>query len=130
MVRRAALLSGIALAIVWSIWRIPHLADDVRYALAPPWGGSELARAADGSVVIDRRVFTVEGSMAVDCMPGIALVIIPAPECRGPDMSSRIVARGPRRSLPNIVHARVESLGTTWETDLIDLARERYYDPY
>jgi hypothetical protein len=40
------------------------------------------------------------------------------------------VELGGRRitDLPLLVHARVESEGTVWETDLREIERERYYD--
>lgn len=126
--RRVSLLLGLVLAVVWITWRGPHVADEVRYALATPWPGAEINAAADGTVELDGRLIVVSGGMGVDCMPGVVPIPIPRPACSEPGMSARLLAKGatPPRDLPRMVHARVESDGAVWETDLIEA--QRYYD--
>ena len=127
-VRRISLVAGIALGIIWSVWRLPHIADDVRYALQPEWQGTELALADAGTVEIDGRAMKIEGFMGVDCMPGVRPLPIPAPDCSDPGMSARIIAKGPPAELPRFVHVRVDSLGVRWVSDMIDIPHERRYD--
>jgi hypothetical protein len=128
--RRVSLVAGVVLGIVWLVWRGPHLVDDVRYSLATPWPGIELTLAEDSTVEVGGRRVTVTAGMGVDCMPGVKPLPIPTPPCRGPGMSARLQAKGVvgQPELPLLVHARVESEGTVWETDLHEIERERYYD--
>lgn len=118
------------LGIAWLAWRGPHLVDDVRYSLATPWPGIELTLANDSTIEIDGRSMKLSAGMGVDCMPGVVLLPIPTPPCRGPGMAARLQAKGAigLPELPLFVHARVESDGVVWETDLRDVERERYYD--
>jgi hypothetical protein len=128
--RRIALAVGVGLAVLLLVWRAPHVADDIRYAIVAPPAATELALADDSSIELDGRRITVYAGMGVDCMPGSAVLIFPVPECRGPGMSAGLAAKGVplMPELPRMVYAQVESEGTTWRTELIEQGRDRYYD--
>src|SRR6185436_9807324 len=106
-------------------WRAPHIADDIRYAVVPPPAATELALADDSSIELAGRRITVYAGMGVDCMPGIAVLIFPVPECRGPGMNAGLAAKGVPLlpELPRLVYAQVESEGVTWRTELLELSR-------
>jgi hypothetical protein len=118
------------LGVVWLVWRGPHFVDDVRYSLATPWPGVELTLADDSTVEVGSRRIKVSAGMGLDCMPGVVPLPIPTWPCRGPGMAARLQAKGliGLPALPLLVHARVESEGVVWETDLREIERERYYD--
>jgi len=128
--RRLSLIAGVILGLVWIVWRGPHLVDDVRYLVATPWPGARLELADDATVELGGRRMTVAAGMGVDCMPGVVPIPLPQPECRGPGLGARLSAKSglPAPALPRLAHARVESEGVVWETDLVELDRERYYD--
>jgi hypothetical protein len=121
-VHRTSLVAGVVLGLIWIGWRGPHLVDDARYAVATPWPGTELVLADDATVEIGGRRMTVAAGMGVDCMPGVVPIPLPQPECRGPGLGVRLSAKSgsPAPALPRPVHARVESEGVVWETDLIE----------
>jgi hypothetical protein len=128
--RRIAIAFGMLLALPVLVWRAPHIADDIRYAIVPPPAATELALADDSSIELDGRRITVYAGMGVDCMPGIAVLIFPVPECRGPGMSAGLAAKGVPLlpELPRLVFAQAESEGVIWTTELVELGRDRYYD--
>jgi hypothetical protein len=130
VLRRASLIVGIVLGVVWIGWRGPHLVDDVRYAVATPWPGADLALGEDRTVEINGRRILVEALMNVDCMPSVRPIPLPLPDCRPPGFAIRLSTKtsDPTEALPRAVHARVVSEGTAWETDLTDVDRERRYD--
>jgi hypothetical protein len=130
VVRRASLLVGIVLVVVWIGWRGPHLVDDVRYAVATPWPGADLALGEDGALEINGRRILVEALMNVDCMPSVRPIPLPLPDCHPPAFAIRLSTKtsDPTQALPRVVHALVVSEGSVWETDLTDVDRERTYD--
>jgi len=130
VVRGASLIVGIVLGVVWTGWRGPHLVDDVRYAIATPWPGADLALGEDGTIELNGRRILVEGLMNVDCMPSVRPIPLPLPDCHPPGFATRLSTKtsDPTQALPRAVHARVVSEGTAWETDLTDVDRERRYD--
>ena len=93
------------------------------------WAGAELKLADDGTVELGRRI-TVAAGMGVDCMPGVVPIPLPQPVCRGPGLGALLSAKSssPAPTLPRLAHARVQSEGVVWETDLVEIDRERYYD--
>lgn len=128
--RRACLILGIVLAVVWVGWRGPHIADDIRYAVATPWPGADLPLGEDGAVELGGRRIAVAGLMSVDCMPSVRPIPLPLPDCRPPGFAVLVSTKtsDPTQPLPRPAHARVESEGAAWETELIDVERERRYD--
>jgi hypothetical protein len=128
--RRASLVLGIVLAVVWLGWRGPHIADDIRYAVATPWPGPDLPLGDDGAVELVGRRIMVTALMNVDCMPSVRPVPLPLPECRPPGFGIQLSTKtsDPTEPLPRAAHARVVSEGAAWETDLIDIERDRRYD--
>jgi hypothetical protein len=128
--RRACLILGIVLGVVWIGWRGPHLADDFRYAVATPWPGADLALGEDGAVEVNGRRIVVEALMNVDCMRSVRPIPLPLPDCRPPGLAIRLSTKtsDATQPLPRAAHARVVSEGSAWETDLTDVDRERRYD--
>jgi hypothetical protein len=113
------------------VWRGPHLADDVRYSLASPLPGIQLTLAEDDTVELGGRRITVLAGIGSDCIPTVTAVPITPPPCRRSGVFARLLAEGviDQPKLPLLVHARVESRGFVWETDLREIDRETYYDP-
>jgi hypothetical protein len=128
--RRASLIAGLLLGVAWIGWRGPHIADDIRYAVATPWPGAELTAADDGTIELGGRRIAVLPIMNVDCMPGVQPIPLPQPACRRPGMGVRLSAKSsaPTPALPRLLHARIESQGAVWVSDLVELDRDRYYD--
>jgi ferric-dicitrate binding protein FerR (iron transport regulator) len=68
--RRTAIALALVLAVLLLVWRGPHIADDVRYAILAPPAATDLALADDSSVELDGRRITVYAGMGVDCAGG------------------------------------------------------------
>ena len=70
--------------------------------------------------------------MGVDCMPSVRPLPLPVPDCRGPGLAAELSAPDlfSMNALPHLRHARVESEGAVFETDLVELARGRNNDTF
>ena len=131
--RATALLAAAFLTVVWIMWRGPVVAREVHYALATPWpAATELALASDGTIALGERRVAVDAGMGVDCMPSVRPLPLPVPDCRGPGFAAELSATDlfSMRALPHLRHARVESEGAVFETDLVELARGRNNDTF